>query len=90
VRICQSIKAITGSEIQFEITIYLEEDQNFSVEMNVTAFPAGTLFKCAEDALIASVKALNGFHPDDRIKRLYSSPVEQFITNEQMATLLPE
>lgn len=79
---------MTESGMQFEITIYLEGNQKFSVEMNVTAFPAGTLFENAEGALKASIKALNGFHDKDRIKKLYSSPVEGFITNEQMATFL--
>lgn len=90
----QLIRAKTKSGTPIYIDICADEDQKIFVLMNITAFTVGTHFESAEKALKECIDVINrviSYKIDgDRIEALYSSPGGAFLTNEQMANLIPQ
>lgn len=90
----QLIKAKTISGTPIYIDICADDDQKVFVLMNVTAFTVGTYFESPEKALKECIEVINKLinyrNDGDRIEALYSDPGGTFLTNEQMANLIPK
>jgi hypothetical protein len=86
------VKTISGTPIYIDICA--DDDEKIFVLMNVTAFTVGTYFESAERALKECIEVINkviSYRNDgDRIEALYSPPGGAFITNEEMANLIPK
>jgi len=89
----QLIRVKTKSGTPIYIDICADDDQKIFVLMNVTAFTVGTFFESAESALKECIEVINKLvnykNDGDKIETLYSPPGGAFLTNEEMANLLP-
>jgi hypothetical protein len=85
---CQAIKASTKLGQIFDISIIEEHNKKFSAEMSLAAFPAGTEFISAEEALTATIKSINATIAPEKLARIFSQKNEEFITNEKMAEII--
>jgi len=89
----QLIRVKTKSGTPLYIDICADDDQKIFVLMNITAFTVGTYFESAEKAIKECIDVINkviGYKNDgDRIDSLYSPPGGAFLSNEEMAKLLP-
>lgn len=90
----QLIRVKTKSGTPLYIDICADEDQKIFVLMNITAFTIGTYFESAEKALKECIDVINrviNYRSDgDRIEGLHSPSGCTFLTNEQMASLIPQ
>lgn len=86
------VKTISGTPIYIDICA--DEDHKIFVLMNITAFTVGTYFESAEKALKECIDVINrviNYKKDgDRIEALYSPPGGAFLSNEEMANLIPK
>lgn len=86
--IAQHIHAKTAQGADLDISIIEYGPSRYAAIMSSTTFPVGTFFPTAEDAVKASVRALNGILVPDKITSLESRPVEEFVNNSRLAQLV--
>lgn len=86
--IVQHIHATTAQGADLDISVIEYGESRYATIMSATTFPLGTFFPTAEDAVIASVRALNGVVVPDKITSLQSRPVEEFVPNSRLAQLV--
>jgi len=87
--IAQHIRVKTRNQLTDLSVLIIEEFAgNNSVLMPATAFPFGTTFPNAEDAVVAARNALNSILNPDKIIGMASPPKEEFVTNQRLAQLI--
>ena len=89
--ICQKIIAKRKSGASSIVVIELNDDGRFKVLLkDGFTFHPEVVFSSVKDAVIKFITALNEFYPDDLVSELESPLVEEFISNDDMNSIVGE